>query len=149
MQQPQVETPVVPIPSKPYKGTLPRCDRCNYHHKGMCRFLQCDNCNKIGHIARFCRTTSTTGASLVCFNCGEFGHYNRDCPKKEIKERTRIPINPTRHFTSTTNVGAVQICHQCGEIGHLKKDCPIAKNSGADGKILRIIAAGEPTPDPR
>lgn len=103
----------------------------------------------MGHIARFCRTTSTTGASLVCYSCGEVGHYYRNRPKEKINESNSVPITPSRHFTSTTDVGAVQVCHQCGEIGHFKKDCPIAQNSDADGSILRITAAGEPTPDPR
>ncbi|KAL7585963.1 hypothetical protein Lser_V15G43956 [Lactuca serriola] len=147
-QQQQVETPAIPVPSRPYKGTLPKCDRCNYHHKGICRAWQCNSCNKMGHIARFCRTTSTTRASLVWYSCGEAGHYHINFPKEKINENNRVPITPTRHFTSTTNIGAVQICHQCGEIGHFKKDCPITRNSGADGKILRITAVGDPTPEP-
>ena len=146
-QQPQ--TSAIPVPSRPYKGTLPKCDRCNFHHEGMCRVLQCVNCNKKGHIARFCKATFTTRASLDCYNCGEFGHYKRDCPKKENKESTRVPITPTRHFTSSIDVGTSQSCHQCSELGHFKKDCPIMQNPGVDGKIPRITAAGEPAQEPR
>ncbi|XP_023745895.1 uncharacterized protein LOC128134197 [Lactuca sativa] len=122
-----------------------------YHHNtgqtGICRARQSNNCNKMGHIARLCRTTSPTGASLVCYSCGKAGHYYRNFSKEKINGSNRVPVTLTRHFTSTTDAGASQICHLYGEIGHLKKDCLIAKNSGTDGKILRITAAGETLTD--
>lgn len=149
MQQQPVATPATSASIKRYEGTLLKCNKCNYHHNGACRVLQCINCKKIGHTARVYRTTPTTGASQVCYSCGEIGHYYKDCPKGRKNESIRVHITPSRHITSTTDAGISQICHVCGEIGHLKKDCPITNNSGADGKMLRITAVGETTPDPR
>ncbi len=33
----------------------------------------CYNCNKTGHMARYC-------PDAECYECGELGHYSRDCP---------------------------------------------------------------------
>lgn len=75
--------------------------------------------------------------------------FRRQFPKWSNEEGTSVHVTLAKHLTPTTNASASQSCHQCGEIEHFKKYCPITKNSGVNGKILRITAAGEPTPDPR
>nr|KAJ0225587.1 hypothetical protein LSAT_V11C100043400 [Lactuca sativa] len=156
MQPQQVETPAIPVQSRPYEGKLPKCGKCSFHHHGAFHEMQCCNCLKIGHHARSCGSPARpiTQAPNIRVNQAYDGGvktrpYERKISKWMNNENTRVPITPTRHFTSSTDVGVVQICHQCGEIGHLNKDCPITHNSGADGKILRITAAREPAPEPR
>ena len=75
--------------------------------------------------------------------------FRKQFPRWSNEEGTRVHITLAKHRNPLTNAKTSQSCHQCSEIGHFKKDCPIAKNSGVDGKILRITAAGEPAPEPR
>ncbi|GJX70426.1 hypothetical protein Tco_0307597 [Tanacetum coccineum] len=35
---------------KEYRGSVPKCTKCNYHHKGPCA-PRCHNFNKVGHLA--------------------------------------------------------------------------------------------------
>ncbi|GJY09475.1 putative reverse transcriptase domain-containing protein [Tanacetum coccineum] len=42
---------------KPYGGSEPICAKCNYHHDGPCA-LKCQKCNRVGHLARDCRSTA-------------------------------------------------------------------------------------------
>ncbi|GJW39670.1 reverse transcriptase domain-containing protein [Tanacetum coccineum] len=60
-----------------YGGSLPKCSKCNYHHNGPCA-PKCHKCNKVGHLARDCRSSGnantgnnqrTTGANATCFEC--------------------------------------------------------------------------------
>ncbi|XP_023743775.1 uncharacterized protein LOC111891938 [Lactuca sativa] len=53
---PSAPTPITPNPTNPYARTLPKCNKCNFHHNGECREMQCTNCNHNGHTARYCRT---------------------------------------------------------------------------------------------
>ena len=39
------------------------------------REIRCFNCNKMGHLARYCRQKN-----VQCFNCGEVGHIGKNCP---------------------------------------------------------------------
>ncbi|GKD67236.1 putative reverse transcriptase domain-containing protein [Tanacetum coccineum] len=41
---------------KPYGGSKPLCDKCNYPHDGPCA-LKCHKCNKVGHFARDYKST--------------------------------------------------------------------------------------------
>ncbi|GKB27971.1 putative reverse transcriptase domain-containing protein [Tanacetum coccineum] len=47
---------------KPYGGSKPLCANCNYHHDGPCA-PKCHKRNKVGHLARECR--STTNANIA------------------------------------------------------------------------------------
>ncbi|GJX75986.1 reverse transcriptase domain-containing protein [Tanacetum coccineum] len=80
---------------KPYGGSKPLCAKCNYHHDGPCA-PKCHKCNRVGHLARDCRSPANTNASNnqrgteagqkpTCYECGNQGHYKSDCP--ELKNR--------------------------------------------------------------
>ncbi|GJY23126.1 retrovirus-related pol polyprotein from transposon TNT 1-94 [Tanacetum coccineum] len=80
---------------KPYGGSKPLCAKCNYHHDGPCA-PKCHKCNRVGHLARDCRSPANTNASNnqrgtragqkpTCYECGNQGHYKSDC--LELKNR--------------------------------------------------------------
>ncbi|GJS56460.1 putative reverse transcriptase domain-containing protein [Tanacetum coccineum] len=82
---------------KPYGGSLPKCTKCHLHHNGPCT-QKCHKCNKVGHFARDCKSTSNTNVANTqkgngaapkgngCFECGAPGHFKRDCPKLKNKD---------------------------------------------------------------
>ncbi|GJV58320.1 putative reverse transcriptase domain-containing protein [Tanacetum coccineum] len=82
---------------KPYGGSLPKCTKCHFHHNDPCT-QKCHKCNKVGHFARDCRSTSNTNVANTqkgnraapkgngCFECGAPGHFKRDCPKLKNKD---------------------------------------------------------------
>ncbi|GJW60737.1 putative reverse transcriptase domain-containing protein [Tanacetum coccineum] len=45
------------VEKKPYGGSKPLCSKCNYHHDGPCA-PKCHKCNKVGHFARDCKSTT-------------------------------------------------------------------------------------------
>ncbi|GJS85536.1 putative reverse transcriptase domain-containing protein [Tanacetum coccineum] len=82
---------------KPYRGSLPKCTKCHFHHNGPCT-QKCHKCNKVGHFARDCRSSGNTNVANTqkgngtnpkgngCFECGAPGHFKRDCPKLKNKD---------------------------------------------------------------
>nr|GEY54924.1 putative ribonuclease H-like domain-containing protein [Tanacetum cinerariifolium] len=78
---------------KHYVESKPLCFKCYYHHDGPCA-PKCHQCNRFGHLARDCRSSTNanttniqkgTGASqkATCYECGNQGHYRRDCPEQK------------------------------------------------------------------
>ncbi|KAI3813755.1 hypothetical protein L1987_18487 [Smallanthus sonchifolius] len=82
------------VEQKGYLGTLPKCDKCGYHHSGRC--TQCGKCKKHGHLAHNCWNNANPnkinqvagkvnpGAERMnqgCFECGDPKHFRKDCPK--------------------------------------------------------------------
>ncbi|GJV95823.1 putative reverse transcriptase domain-containing protein [Tanacetum coccineum] len=47
---------------KPYRGSKPLCSKCNYHHDGQCA-PKCHKCNRVGHLARDCRSTANANTA--------------------------------------------------------------------------------------
>ncbi|GJW56924.1 reverse transcriptase domain-containing protein [Tanacetum coccineum] len=47
---------------KSYEGSKPLCAKCNYHHNGPCA-PKCHKCNRVGHLARDCRSTANANTA--------------------------------------------------------------------------------------
>ncbi|GJV35973.1 putative reverse transcriptase domain-containing protein [Tanacetum coccineum] len=47
---------------KPYEGSKRLCSKCNYHHNGQCA-PKCHKCNRVGHLARDCRSTANANTA--------------------------------------------------------------------------------------
>ncbi|GJW09132.1 putative reverse transcriptase domain-containing protein [Tanacetum coccineum] len=95
---------------KPYGGSKPLCSKCNYHHDGQCA-PKCHKCNKVGHLARDCRSPTNgniannqrgvvAGQKSTCFECGAQGHFKKECPKLKNNNRG----NPTRNGNALAKV---------------------------------------------
>ncbi|GJU12842.1 putative reverse transcriptase domain-containing protein [Tanacetum coccineum] len=78
---------------KSYAGPKPLCSKCNYNHEGPCP-PRCNNCKKVGHLAKDCRSrpanannnncnnnNNNNQKGNGCYECGAQGHFRRNCLK--------------------------------------------------------------------
>ncbi|GKB79345.1 putative reverse transcriptase domain-containing protein [Tanacetum coccineum] len=104
---------VGPGEKKTYGGSKPLCSKCNYHHDGLCA-PKCHKCNRVGHLARDCRSPANAntannqrgigaGQKATCFECGAQGHFKRECPKLKNNNRG----NPAGNGNAPAKVYAV------------------------------------------
>ncbi|GKC62094.1 putative reverse transcriptase domain-containing protein [Tanacetum coccineum] len=87
---------VGPSNKKGYAGKQPLCNKCMFHHTGLCAGKG-RNCKRLGHQTRHCRTpvlrvkqspsVTKQKAKVICYKCGILGHFKSDCPKWKFQKR--------------------------------------------------------------
>lgn len=85
----------------------------------------CHKCNKVGHIARYCRVNpqavsnqTLERSQVTCHKCGRVGHYATTCSTRDSSLRdTRTLVR----------------CTYCQKVGHVVADCRIKQR--ADEKV--------------
>ena len=75
-------TSATKTPVNRYVGNLPKCNKCNYHHTGACREMQCTNWRRKGHTSCFCGapTRPISQVNKACYKYGKSRHFKRECP---------------------------------------------------------------------
>ncbi|GJT53287.1 putative reverse transcriptase domain-containing protein [Tanacetum coccineum] len=86
-------TRIAPAGGKIYAGNLPKCNRCNLHHHGLCP-QKCQRCQRIGHVEKDCRVRLQGAGNdflqnMTCFGCGEKVHLKDKCPKAGNQQNDR------------------------------------------------------------
>ncbi|GKE86983.1 reverse transcriptase domain-containing protein, partial [Tanacetum coccineum] len=108
---------------KLYEGSKPLCPKWNYHHDGPCA-PKCHKCNRVGHLARDCRSPANantdnnqrgtgTGQKPTCYECGAQGHFKRECSKLKNNNSRCNPTGnvnaPMKEFVSTAFSSKINI----------------------------------------
>ncbi|KAI3797676.1 hypothetical protein L1987_32938 [Smallanthus sonchifolius] len=114
-------TPIAPNPAKkPYGGSYPLCNTCNYHHPPNIPCHLCNHCGKHGHTANICRA-------------------------KALANQTNL-ANQANHQATNQAIPALangRACFECGDPNHFRNQCPRLINvnrGGAHGRAFNINA---------
>nr|GEW67285.1 hypothetical protein [Tanacetum cinerariifolium] len=98
-----------PTKNSGYTGNSPLCKKCTLHYTGPCT-VECNACNKVGHLTRNCRnkgpsTRSNQQLVLVIFHaCGKKGHYANQCLKTNNNAYGRTYLLRDRNAHRDPNV---------------------------------------------
>ncbi|KAI3810611.1 hypothetical protein L1987_20232 [Smallanthus sonchifolius] len=102
-----------PTPQKkPYGGSYPLCNTCQYHHPNNLPCRKCTSCGKFGHLATLCRNPQqpqntqapppnrnppaiTNGRA--CYHCGDPNHMSLQYPQNQNQNQHHHNNNPTNN----------------------------------------------------
>nr|GEW35805.1 hypothetical protein [Tanacetum cinerariifolium] len=138
---------------KPYKGSLPKCTKCQRYHNGPST-QKCHKCNKVGHFARDCRSSDNANVANAqrdgketpkgngCFECGASGHFKRDCPKLKNKNEGNRNAQGWVYAVGNAKKNGNAIVNPDSNVVMVNIDpTPLGSSYDvelADGKIVRI-----------
>ncbi|GJX24943.1 putative reverse transcriptase domain-containing protein [Tanacetum coccineum] len=105
---------------KPYGGSKPLCAKCNYHHDGPCA-PKCHKCNRVGHLARDCRSTANANTAN-----NQRGHLG------QVRNPLAMNVEPrdTSRGIVTLSIGAFQM-----------KSCRAPLKELSDKGIIRLSSS--------
>nr|GFA20087.1 putative reverse transcriptase domain-containing protein [Tanacetum cinerariifolium] len=114
-----------------YTGFKPLCSKCDYHHEGPCP-PRCNNCKKVGHLTRDCRSRPANANNNNNTNNNNHNNNNN--------------TNNNNHNNNNNNQKG-NGCYECGAQGYFKRNCPKLRNNnrGMDwlSKYDAVIACAE------
>nr|GFB11970.1 putative reverse transcriptase domain, ribonuclease H-like domain, aspartic peptidase domain protein [Tanacetum cinerariifolium] len=141
---------------KHYSGSKPLCSKCNYHHDGPCA-PKCHQCNRFGHLARDCRSSTNANTSNIQKGTGASQKVPGAAPiarvpyrlapsemkdlSKQLKELSDKGF--IRPISSPWGAPVLFFKKKDGSNqGHYKRDCPEQKNQNHENQIKSTKARG-------
>ena len=110
---------------------------------------RCHNCNKFGHIARFCSSNNNrkphnpqpnTSKVIQCYNCNKFGHIATECMNKKFESHARRSVrNEKQNLVKYEEYCSFLLCPVDDEGVGLVLDSGATIHMIKKGKCLSIL----------
>ncbi|XP_022042265.1 N66 matrix protein-like [Helianthus annuus] len=114
-----------------YQGTLPKCQKCRYHHEGACRIPRCEKCGRLGQQTEDCWGKGNGGA-----NRNGRDNRNGNGNRNGAGNGNNGGNGNGNGNRNGNGAGQNQGCFDCGNKDHFKKDCP--RENNAQGRAFVI-----------
>nr|GEY13992.1 reverse transcriptase domain-containing protein [Tanacetum cinerariifolium] len=121
-----------------YTVSKPLCSKCDYHHEGPCP-PRCNNCKRVGHLTRDCRSRPANVNSNNTNNNNNRNNNNN---------------TNNNNCNNNNNNQKGNGCYECGDQGHFKRNCPKLKNNnrgnpgGNDNAQAKVYVVGNAGANP-
>nr|GEY52978.1 hypothetical protein [Tanacetum cinerariifolium] len=107
-----------------FEGSKPLCSKCDYHHGGCCP-PSCNNCKRVGHLTRDCRSRP----AIANNNNTNNNNCNNNNNTNDNNRNNNNNTNNNNRNNNNNNNQKGNGCYECGAQGHFKRNCPELKNN--------------------